>query len=216
MIKLCVFDFDSTLMDGETINILAAAYGVGDEVKQITKRAMAGELDFFESLTARVSLLRGMPLKQVLEICENLPPMNGARELILNLKQRGIKVAVFSGGFKLGTQPMQAKLGFDTHFANILHHKNGILSGLVGGEMMFGDSKGHMLSRLQSLLGIDKSQTMCVGDGANDLSMFEYSGLKIAFCANEILKRQATHCVDVKDLREILKFIGENNVQQRA
>ncbi|MDL0088739.1 phosphoserine phosphatase SerB [Campylobacter gastrosuis] len=207
MIKLCVFDFDSTLMDGETIDFLASDYGVGDEVKAITKRAMAGELDFYESLTHRVALLKGMPLSRVKEICSDLPEMNGARELILNLKERGIKVVVFSGGFKTGTNAMQERLGFDINFANILHHKDGILSGSVGGEMMFDFSKGEMLLRLQKILDISQSETMCVGDGANDISMFKHSRLNFAFCANEILKKQATYCIEKKDLREILKYI---------
>ncbi|AQW83543.1 phosphoserine phosphatase SerB [Campylobacter pinnipediorum] len=207
MIKLCIFDFDSTLMDGETIDILAESYGVGDEVKNITKKAMAGELDFFESLTSRVSLLEGMSYFLAKDICENLPVMNGAKELIDNLKAKGIKVVVFSGGFDLGTNAMQKKLNFDASFANILHQKDGKLTGRVGGEMMFGFSKGKMLQKIQKIINVDISNTMCVGDGANDISMFEYSNLKIAFCANEILKQNATHCVDQKDLREILKLI---------
>ncbi|AQW81868.1 phosphoserine phosphatase [Campylobacter pinnipediorum subsp. pinnipediorum] len=207
MIKLCIFDFDSTLMDGETIDILAESYGVGDEVKNITKKAMAGELDFFESLTSRVSLLEGMSYFLAKDICENLPVMNGAKELIENLKAKGIKVIVFSGGFDLGTNAMQKKLNFDASFANILHQKDGKLTGRVGGEMMFGFSKGKMLQKIQKIINVDISNTMCVGDGANDISMFEYSNLKIAFCANEILKQNATHCVDQKDLREILKLI---------
>ncbi|WP_069638248.1 phosphoserine phosphatase SerB [Campylobacter pinnipediorum] len=207
MIKLCIFDFDSTLMDGETIDILAESYGVGDEVKNITKKAMAGELDFFESLTSRVSLLEGMSYFLAKDICENLPVMNGAKELIENLKAKGIKVIVFSGGFDLGTNAMQKKLNFDASFANILHQKDGKLTGRVGGEMMFGFSKGKMLQKIQKIINVDISNTMCVGDGANDISMFEYSNLKIAFCANEILKQNATHCVDKKDLREILKLI---------
>ncbi len=194
-------------MDGETIDILARSYGVGDEVKNITKKAMAGELDFFESLTSRVSLLEGMSYFLAKDICENLPVMNGAKELIDNLKAKGIKVVVFSGGFDLGTNAMQKKLNFDASFANILHQKDGKLTGRVGGEMMFGFSKGKMLQKIQKIINVDISNTMCVGDGANDISMFEYSNLKIAFCANEILKQNATHCVDQKDLREILKLI---------
>ena len=207
MIKLCVFDFDSTLMDGETIDFLAAAKGVGDEVSEITAKAMAGELDFFESLTRRVSLLKGLELAKVDQICSDLPLMPGAAELIAHLKSKDIKVVVFSGGFHSGTDRAQEKLKFDASFANILHHKVGVLTGLVGGEMMFGFSKGAMLANLQNLLGISKEQTMSVGDGANDLSMFEHSNLKIAFCAKQILKQAATCCVDKKDLREIINLI---------
>lgn len=204
-----MFDFDSTLMDGETIDILASAHGVGDEVKAITKRAMAGEFDFYESLTQRVALLKGMSLSLVKDICLNLPEMNGASELIRTLKQSGIKVAVFSGGFKSGTNAMQDRLGFDINFANILHHKNGVLTGFVGGDMMFDFSKGEMLEKIQKFMDITPDETMCVGDGANDLSMFKHSNLNIAFCANEILKKNATYCIDTKDLREVLKYVNK-------
>ena len=194
-------------MDGETIDFLAAAKGVEDEVGKITAKAMAGELDFFESLTRRVSLLKGLELAKVDEICSNLPLMPGASQLIAHLKSKGVKVVVFSGGFHAGTDRAQEKLKFDASFANILHHKNGKLTGLVGGEMMFGFSKGVMLANLQNLLGISKEETMSVGDGANDLSMFERSSVKIAFCAKQILREAATHRVDKKDLREIVNLI---------
>lgn len=202
-----MFDFDSTLMDGETIDFLAGACGVGEEVSEITKKAMAGELDFFESLTKRVSFLKGLELSKVDEICENLPLMNGSFELIEHLKSKGVKVVVFSGGFHSGTDRAQKKLKFDASFANILHHKDGKLTGLVGGEMMFGFSKGVMMQSLQNLLGVSKDETMSVGDGANDLSMFEHSSLKIAFCAKEILRAKATHRIDKKDLREIINLV---------
>lgn len=207
MIKLCVFDFDSTLMDGESIDILASKYGVFDEVSKITTRAMNGELDFFESLSKRVSLLKGMSYENVLEYCKNFPLMNGAKELISYLKSKNITVAVFSGGFHEGVDLAQNKLNFDIAFANYLHQKDGFLSGLVGGEMMFSNSKGVMLKRLKELLRLKDEEVACVGDGANDISMFEQSSLKIAFCAKEILRQNATHCVDEKDLTKIKDII---------
>lgn len=200
MIKLCIFDFDSTLMNGESIDILAQAYGAGAKVSQITQKAMNNELDFFESLCARVALLKGMPYKEVLHICENLPLMPGALELINYLKAKNIRVLVFSGGFYEGINPAQKKLGFHSSFANYLHHKNGILSGLVGGEMMLQDSKGLMLVKLRALLKLAKEEIACVGDGANDIAMFKEAGLSIAFCAKEALKKEAQICVDEKDL----------------
>lgn len=204
MIKLCVFDFDSTLMDGETIDILASAYGVGAEVSAITHKAMQGELDFFESLQARVALLKGMPYELVLKECANLPLIKGASQLINYLKAKGVKVLVFSGGFHEGIDEAQKKLGFDLGFANYLHHKNGFLSGFVGGEMMFSHSKGLMLARMRDFFSLKKEELACVGDGANDIAMFKESGLKIAFCAKEALKKHADVCVDEKNL-ELLK-----------
>lgn len=207
MIKLCVFDFDSTLIDAETIDELAKGYGVGEEVSLITKRAMNGELDFFESLTRRVALLKDMPRMKALQICANLPLMNGATELIPYLKNKDIKVVVFSGGFHEGIDEAQKKLKFDLGFANYLHHKNEALSGLVGGEMMFSDSKGLMLKRLKEFLGLSSAEVACVGDGANDIAMFKEGGLKIAFCAKEALKKHADICINEKDLTLIKNYI---------
>lgn len=207
MIKLCVFDFDSTLMDGETITILSSAMGKDKEVGDITSRAMAGELDFYESLVKRVKLIEGLELSKALEITSNLPFITGAKDIISYLKSKNIKTVVFSGGFHIATDAAQQKLGFDLNFANELHHKNGILTGNVGGEMMFGDSKGKMLLRLKDFMGLSSDEVVCVGDGANDLSMFKEAGTGIAFCANKILKEAATHIIDIKDLNEIKKII---------
>ncbi len=202
--KLAVFDFDSTLMDGETIDFLANELGLKDKVSAITEMAMQGELDFFESLTTRVRLLQGLALKKVNDICHSLPYMNGAKETIVELKKMGYKVACFSGGFKNATTYAKDILGYDADFSNILHSKNHTLTGLVGGEMMFDFSKGEMLKRLQQILEITPKDTLVVGDGANDLSMFKYANTKVAFCAKEILKKEATIVIEHKDLRNIL------------
>ncbi len=204
--KLAVFDFDSTLMDGETIDFLAKELNLEAEVAKITELAMAGQLDFFDSLLKRVALLKGLEEKRVNEICENLPIMNGAFEAISILKDNGFKVVCFSGGFRNATKPISKRLGIDADFANYLHSKNGILTGEVGGEMMFGFSKGEMIQRVQKLLGVDSSKTLAVGDGANDASMFKYAGVSVAFCAKDVLKKEATDIVDIKDLREVAKI----------
>ncbi len=205
--KLAVFDFDSTLMDGETLEFLAKEIGIEKTIKEITSKAMLGEIDFFESLQQRVSLLKGLNVKTVNEICESLPVMNGAKETIFELKKLSYKVVCFSGGFKNATIPFMEKLGFDCEFSNILHEKNGILTGLVGGEMMFNNSKGEMLKRLQKLMGITPAETLAVGDGANDLSMFKYAAKRVAFCAKPVLKEHANIIIDEKDLTQILKKI---------
>jgi phosphoserine phosphatase len=205
--KLCVFDFDSTLMDGETIDFLAKEHGVEKEVSMITEAAMRGELDFFESLTTRVGLLKGMNARKAEEICQALPLMNGAKEAIAGLKAKGYTVVVFSGGFRIATTPAKAILGFDVDFANVLHARDGHLSGLVGGDMMFGFSKGDMLRRVQNLLNISYDNTIAVGDGANDISMFECAAKKVAFCAKPILKNAANVVIDEKDMRNLLQFI---------
>jgi len=207
MNKLVVFDFDSTLMDGETIEFFARELGIEEKIKTITDKAMRGEKDFFESLTERVALLKGLSVDKVNEICYNLPLMNGAETLIKHLKVNGYKVVCFSGGFRNATEYFGKKLGLDCEFANILHSKDGILTGQVGGEMMFNDSKGKMLVRLQKLLGVSEENTIAVGDGANDISMFKYASKKVAFCAKPILKEAANIVIEEKDLTRIIDFV---------
>jgi phosphoserine phosphatase len=133
--------------------------------------------------------------------------MNGAQEVVSGLKERGYTVICFSGGFRDATKPACKALGIDADFSNFLHSENGILTGEVGGEMMYSEAKGDMITRLQNLLGIDRKNTLVVGDGANDLSMFAHADTRVAFCGKPVLREAATHCVDVKDLREILKIV---------
>ena len=206
--KLAIFDFDSTLMDGETLEFFAEELGIREQIKSITDKAMQGELDFFESLTERVGLLKGLSLEKVDEICRSLPLMNGAREAIQGLKERGYKVVCFSGGFRNATSYFAEKLGLDGEFANILHSKDGVLTGLVGGEMMFNNSKGEMLKRLQKMFNVSKENTLVVGDGANDLSMFKYAEKRIAFCAKPILEKEANIVIKEKDLSLILNYFN--------
>jgi len=205
--KLAVFDFDSTLMDGETIDFFAAELGLEKEVAEITDLAMNGKLDFFESLITRVELLKGLDYDKVVEIGKNLPLMPGALEIVPALQAKGYKVICFSGGFRVGTSPAKDLLGLDADFSNVLHHKDGVLTGLVGGDMMFDYSKGDMIQRLQNILGISREDTLVVGDGANDRSMFAHADTRIAFCAKDILKKEANIIIDTKDLTQILNHI---------
>ena len=205
--KLAVFDFDSTLMEGETLEFIAREYNIEPLMRQITTDAMEGKIDFFESLTKRVALLKGAKESKIIEICENLPYTKGAKETISELHKMGYKVVCFSGGYETATIPAQYALGYDAQFANLLHFKNGELTGFVGGEMMFSDSKGKMLKRLQCLLGITEENTLTVGDGANDLSMFKHAGKRVAFCAKPVLKENANIIIENKDLTEILNHI---------
>ena len=207
MLKLAVFDFDSTLMDGETIDFFADELGIGKEVADITEEAMSGRLDFFESLQKRVSLLKGLDYSVVQKISQNLPYMNGAKETITALKEKGMTVVCFSGGFRSATGHAKNILGYDADFSNVLHEKDGKLTGLVGGDMMFNYSKGDMLERLQNLLNVTPRETLVCGDGANDLSMFAHAQTRVAFCARDILKKEANIIIEEKDLRLILKEI---------
>ena len=204
MLKLAVFDFDSTLMDGETIDFFADELGIGEEVARITEEAMSGRLDFFESLQQRVGLLKGLDYSVVEKISHSLPYMAGAKETIAALKSQGMTVVCFSGGFRTATSYAKDILGYDADFSNVLHEKDGKLTGLVGGDMMFNFSKGDMLVRLQNVLGVSKEETLVCGDGANDLSMFAHAGTRVAFCAREILEREANIIIKEKNLSLIL------------
>ena len=123
------------------------------------------------------------------------------------IRDRGYTVVCFSGGFRNATKPACERLGVNADFSNFLHTENGILTGQVGGEMMYSDAKGDMITRMQGLLGVGREDTLVVGDGANDLSMFAHADTRVAFCAKPVLKEAATHCVDEKDLTQILHIV---------
>lgn len=205
--KLAVLDFDSTVMDGETIEFLARETGQEEAVTKLTEAAMRGEMDFFGALQQRVKLLKGLKESRLNEICQNLPLMPGAKELVSALKEKGYMVAIFSGGFRNATRHFKDIVGYDVEFSNTLHAVDGVLTGQVGGEMMFDTSKGELLVRLQNLMNIDRSNTLVCGDGANDLSMFKHADTRIAFCAKPILREQATIVIEEKDLRNIIPEI---------
>ncbi len=205
--KLAVFDFDSTLINEETLDEIATFFNKKEEVKQITARGMNGELDFFASLKQRVALLRGLPYESVVKACESLSLTKGAAELASELKKSGYKLVILSGGFRDATSFFAKKLNFDADFANSFHVQNALLTGDVGGEMMFSRSKGEMIQRLQKLLNVEPENTIVCGDGANDASMFPYAKYKIAFCAKDILKKSANIVIDNRDLRDVLEHI---------
>ncbi|WP_121022422.1 phosphoserine phosphatase SerB [Helicobacter vulpis] len=203
--KLAIFDFDSTLINAETLEALAEAYGVGQEVRAATARAMEGRADFYTSLVSRVALLKGMEIGVAKAVCESLPLHRGAKEVVQGLQTRGYKVVCFSGGFKLATAFFKEKLGLEADFSNTLHARNGVLEGLVSGPMMRGDSKREMLLGLQQLL--NPRHTLVVGDGANDISMFDLADVSVAFNAKEIVKQHASAIARSLDLREVLDLL---------
>ena len=123
------------------------------------------------------------------------------------IRALGIKVICFSGGFRNATVPLAEKLGLDAEFSNILHSKDGILTGFAGGEMMFGESKGLMLEKLQKILGISPRDTFVTGDGANDLSMFKFADIRTAFCAKPVLEKEANIIIKEKNLAKLLEYI---------
>jgi len=205
--RLAVFDFDCTLVNAETIDVLAEAYGVGKEVSRITRMSMNNEMDFFDALVRRVELLSGMKLDLVEQTIKNIVPMPGAKQVIAALKMAGFYVYVFSGGFTLATSKFKCHLGYDFDFSNTLQIKDNKLTGKVGGPMMFQNSKGEMLLQIQSILEITDINTLVCGDGANDLSMFEHAGLKIAFGDKGVLDKHSDYVIREHSLTKILDII---------
>ncbi len=206
--RLVCFDMDSTLIQTEVIDELAAAAGVGAEVAAITESAMRGELDFQESFRRRMALLEGLDESVLAGIAERLPITEGADRLIATLKRLGYKVAILSGGFTYFAEHLQRRFGIDYVHANRLEFRAGRLTGEVSGEIIDGARKAELLREIAAREGIRLEQVIAVGDGANDLPMLAIAGLGIAFHAKPIVTQQARHSIANVGLDGILYLLG--------
>jgi len=206
--RLVCFDMDSTLIQTEVIDELAEHAGVGKEVKEITESAMQGEIDFKESFKQRMKLLKGLNEDVLHDIAVNLPITKGAKRLIDTLKSYGFKTAILSGGFTYFGNYLQKELGMDYVYANQLEIKDGILTGGYLGEIVDGDKKAEYLKEIADNEGIDISQTIAVGDGANDLGMLNAAGLGIAFHAKPTVKDNAQNSISSIGLDGVLYLLG--------
>lgn len=206
--RLVCFDMDSTLIEGEVIDELAKMTGVGDRVVAITEQAMRGELDFQQSLRARVALLAGLPEAKLRDVIRHLPITEGAERLIENLKRLGYRTAILSGGFTFFGHYLQQKLGIDHVYANELDIKDGLLTGEVRGDIVDGARKAELLKHLAAQERISLEQVIAVGDGANDLPMLSIAGLGIAFRAKPIVRQTAEHSISTLGLDGILYLLG--------
>ena len=206
--RLVCFDMDSTLIEAEVIDELAAAAGVGDQVAEITERAMQGELDFIQSFEQRVALLKGLKGDVLQGIAERLPVTEGAERLIRNLRALGYKTAILSGGFNYFGRYLQHKLGIDYVFANELEMEDGVVTGRVTGQVVDGQRKAELLRQLAEKEEIRLEQTIAVGDGANDLPMLSIAGLGIAFRAKPLVRENAKNAISTLGLDGILYLLG--------
>lgn len=209
MRRLICFDMDSTLIQTECIDELAMRAGVGDKVKAITERAMRGEIDFKESFTQRVSLLKGLDISVMKDIAEHLPITEGADRLMSVLKRCGYKIAILSGGFTFFGEQLRRRYGIDYVYANELEiDENGKLTGRYVGDIVDGKRKAELLKLIAQVEQVNLAQTIAVGDGANDLPMIAEAGLGIAFHAKPRVKATAQQSINNIGLDGVLYFLG--------
>ena len=206
--RLICFDMDSTLIETEVIDELAIRAGVGDEVKAITESAMRGEIDFKESFTRRVALLKGLDASVMKDIAENLPMSEGIERLMSVLKRTGYKIAILSGGFTYFGNYLKQKFGIDYVYANELEIEDGKLTGRYVGEIVDGKRKAELLRLLAQVENVNIAQTIAVGDGANDLPMLSTAGLGIAYHAKPKVKAGAKQSISTIGIDGVLYFMG--------
>ncbi|MEY4742465.1 MAG: hypothetical protein RL672_1215 [Actinomycetota bacterium] len=203
-----VFDVDSTLIENEVIELLADVAGRREEVAAVTERAMAGELDFSESLIQRVATLEGLPEKVFGDVFQQITITQGAKELIHRIHEAGGRVGAVSGGFTQVLTPLADELGLDFARANDLEVVDGKLTGKVLGQIVDKAAKAQSLLEWAERSNFKQSQTVAVGDGANDLEMMSWAGLSIAFNAKPIVRATADIVVERQDLLELAEILG--------
>lgn len=207
-VGLVVMDMDSTLITIEVIDELARLHGVGEAVAAITAAAMRGELDFATSLRRRVALLRGLSCAALDTVADNLPLNRGAEQLVQAAKARGVKLALYSGGFQRFAERLQQRLGLDEVAACSLAVVDGALSGELEGTIVDAERKAELLRAYAASLGLKPSQVVAVGDGANDLKMIAAAGLGIALHAKPKVQAAAPAAINVLGLEGVATLLG--------
>jgi phosphoserine phosphatase len=206
--RLVQFDVDSTFIEQEAIELLAAKAGVLEQVSAITASAMRGELDFEESLRARVGLLKGLPESVIEAVQKEITMTDGAQELVETLHAQGHSVALVSGGFIDIIRPMINSLSIKYYKANQLAILDGFLTGELVGPVIDRSAKGAALHEFASASGVELANTVAIGDGANDLDMMAAAGLSIAFNAKAIVVEAADCAINEKSLRSVAQLMG--------
>jgi phosphoserine phosphatase len=206
--RLVVFDMDSTLVDVEIIDEIAARAGVQREVSRVTEKAMRGDLDFEESLRQRVALLKGIRQENLLELRQHIELSKGVEALIRTLKYLGFKIGVVTGGFDFFADHIKEKLDLDYAFANSLEFKEGRLTGRLTGNIIDSAGKARILNDIACRENVLMDQVVAVGDGSNDALMLGQAGLGIAYNAKKVLTNVANMSLGKERLTNILILLG--------
>ncbi len=213
--KVIVFDMDSTIVEGEIIDEMAKLAGVREKVASLTKKGMAGTIDYVQSLRERVSLLKGLRVKSLESLAKTFRLTKGSEELIGALKEMGFKIALISGGFTYFTDILKKRLGFDYAYGNVLEIKRGRLTGRVIGKIIDARRKAEIMDEICKKEGISRDEVVAVGDGSNDRIMVANAGLGIAFNAKEILKEVADGAITRDHLKGVLYCLGISDMDVR-
>ena len=206
--RLVQLDIDSTFIQQEAIELLAAKAGVLDQVSAITESAMRGELDFGQSLRTRVGLLKGLPESAITEVQNEIRLTDGAHDLVNTLHAKGHSVALVSGGFINIIKPLIESLSIKHYKANTLEIVGGVLTGELVGPIIDRAAKGAALLEFAKVCGVDIKNTVAIGDGANDLDMMGLAGLSIAFNAKPIVVQAADFAINEPSLSSVVELIG--------
>ena len=207
--RILIADMDSTMIDQECIDELAAEVGLKDHVSAITRRAMNGEIAFEPALRERVALLKGLPLSVIDKvIAERITLASGGPQLVATMRRHGAWAALVSGGFTLFTGPVAQRLGFDEHQSNTLVAEGGILAGTVADPVLGREAKAEALTAIAARFGVTPADAVAVGDGANDLAMIGLAGMGVALHAKPTVAAQARFRIDHGDLTALLYLQG--------
>lgn len=206
--KLLIADMDSTIVTTETLDELAAEAGIKDKISVITERAMRGELDFKGALKERVGLLKGLSADSLARTLESTKISEGAEVMVTTMRQNGAVCILVSGGFTYFTGAIASQLGFTGHHGNTLHIEDNQLAGTVGEPILDKDSKLSFLKLYCEELEIDISDTVAIGDGANDLPMLQAAGLGIGYRPKPLLEESLLNCIRFTDLSSVLYVQG--------
>lgn len=206
--KLFIADMDATMVEEETLDELAAHAGIKDKIAAITTRAMNGELDFQDALRERVALLKNLPASALQDTAEKMHFTPGGKKLLTQLKANNVHCILVSGGFTFFTSKVAETLGFDENYGNTLHVEDGLLTGTVGEPILDKNFKKSCLEKTAEKLKIPITQTIAIGDGANDLPMLQTAGLGIGFHSKPLLRQNLSNHLLYNDLDTLIPVLG--------